>query len=78
MTTRLNKHIAETGFCSRREADRLIADRRVTVNGIAAGMGAVVGEGDEVKVDGQELLIMKESDIMGIVEGRPAAGKKAA
>ncbi len=56
-TTRLNKHIAETGFCSRREADRLIADRRVTVNGIAAGMGAVVGEGDEVKVDGQALRV---------------------
>jgi chaperonin GroES len=34
--------------------------------------------GTEVKVDGQELLIMKESDIMGILEGRPAAKKKAA
>lgn len=55
MTTRLNKHIAETGFCSRREADRLIGERRVTVNGIAAGAGAVVGEGDEVKLDGQPL-----------------------
>ena len=33
MTVRLNKHIAETGFCSRREADRLIFERRVTVNG---------------------------------------------
>lgn len=55
MTTRLNKHIADTGFCSRREADRLIAERRVTVNGIAAGVGAVVGEGDEVRVDGQAI-----------------------
>jgi len=55
MTVRLNKHIAETGFCSRREADRLIAERRVTVNGVAAGMGGVVGEGDEVLVDGQPL-----------------------
>lgn len=55
MTTRLNKHIAETGFCSRREADRLIGERRVTVNGIAAGTGAVVGEGDIVLVDGQPL-----------------------
>jgi 23S rRNA pseudouridine2604 synthase len=55
MTVRLNKHIADTGFCSRREADRLIAERRVTVNGMAAGMGAVVGEGDEVRVDGQPL-----------------------
>ena len=52
---RLNKHIAATGFCSRREADRLIAARRVTINGQAAGMGAVVGEGDEVRVDGQPL-----------------------
>ena len=55
MTSRLNKHIAETGFCSRREADRLIGERRVTVNGHAAGTGAVVGEGDTVLVDGQPL-----------------------
>ena len=34
--------------------------------------------GTEVKLDGEELLIMKESDIMGILEGRPAARKKAA
>ncbi|HVZ70306.1 MAG TPA: co-chaperone GroES [Rhizomicrobium sp.] len=34
--------------------------------------------GTEVKIDGQELLIMKESDIMGILEGRKAPAKKAA
>jgi chaperonin GroES len=34
--------------------------------------------GTEVKLDGEELLIMKESDIMGIVEGAPAVKKKAA
>ena len=34
--------------------------------------------GTEVKVEGEELLIMKESDIMGIVEGRAKSGKKAA
>jgi chaperonin GroES len=34
--------------------------------------------GTEVKLDGEELLIMKESDVMGIVEGRPAIKKKAA
>lgn len=55
MTTRLNKFIAETGFCSRREADRLLGDRRVTVNGKVAGTGAVVGEEDTVLVDGQPL-----------------------
>lgn len=52
---RLNKHIAETGYCSRREADRLIGERRVTVNGHPAGTGAVVGAGDVVLVDGQPL-----------------------
>jgi chaperonin GroES len=34
--------------------------------------------GTEVKIDGEELLIMKESDVMGIVEGVKAAGRKAA
>ena len=34
--------------------------------------------GTEVKLDGEELLIMKESDIMGIIEGQPAAKRKAA
>ena len=34
--------------------------------------------GTEVKIDGEELLIMKESDIMGVLEGRPTAKKKAA
>jgi 23S rRNA pseudouridine2604 synthase len=52
---RLNKYIGETGFCSRREADRLIAERRVTVNGEPAGMGTQVEAGDEVRIDGQDL-----------------------
>jgi len=34
--------------------------------------------GTEVKIDGEELLIMKESDVMGIISGVPAAKKKAA
>jgi chaperonin GroES len=34
--------------------------------------------GIEVKLDGEELLIMKESDIMGIIEGKPAIKRKAA
>jgi chaperonin GroES len=34
--------------------------------------------GTEVKIDGTEYLIMKESDVMGIIEGKPASGKKAA
>jgi 23S rRNA pseudouridine2604 synthase len=52
---RLNKFISDTGACSRREADRLIAEGRVQVNGIRARVGAEVGEGDTVLVDGEAL-----------------------
>ncbi len=56
---RLSKHISETGFCSRREADALIGDGRVTVNGQRARVGAEVGEGDQVLIDGQPLKVRK-------------------
>ena len=58
---RLNKHIAETGFCSRREADRLIADKRVMLNGKPGGIGSQVEDGDEVLIDGQRLLARREA-----------------
>jgi 23S rRNA pseudouridine2604 synthase len=54
---RLNKHISDTGHCSRREADRLVAEGRVTVNGVRARIGAEVGEGDEVRIDGEPLRL---------------------
>ena len=52
---RLNKHISDAGHCSRREADRLIGEGRVTVNGQRARIGAEVREGDAVRIDGQPL-----------------------
>lgn len=52
---RLNKYISDTGHCSRREADRLIASRKVTLNGEIARIGDVWAEGDDVRVDGQSL-----------------------
>ena len=47
---------------------------------VKAGDRVLFGKwsGTEVKLDGEELLIMKESDIMGIIEGQPSATKKAA
>jgi 23S rRNA pseudouridine2604 synthase len=54
---RLNRHIADSGFCSRREADRLIAEGRVTVNGLRARIGAELGEGDAVRIDGNTLAV---------------------
>lgn len=53
--TRLNKYISETGFCSRREADKLIEQGRVTVNGRKAELGTRVSDGDVVKIDGVPL-----------------------
>lgn len=50
---RLNKFIGETGFCSRREADKLIEDGRVTINGIVPEMGTKVSPSDEVRIDGK-------------------------
>ncbi len=52
---RLNKHISESGLCSRREADAWIAAGRVTVNGAPGALGTRVGPGDEVLVDGKPL-----------------------
>lgn len=53
--TRLNKYISETGFCSRREADKLIDQGRVTLNGEKPEVGTKVAEGDEVLIDGKPL-----------------------
>jgi 23S rRNA pseudouridine2604 synthase len=52
---RLNKYISDTGFTSRREADRLISEGRVTVNGLRARIGAELGEEDDVRIDGNRL-----------------------
>lgn len=49
---RLNKYLSESGACSRREADTLISEGRVTVNGVPAALGTQVADGDEVKLDG--------------------------
>lgn len=53
--TRLNKFISETGVCSRREADRLIEEGRVTVNGQVAGLGVRVTAADRIAVNGKPL-----------------------
>jgi len=52
---RLNKFLAETGACSRREADQWIEAGRVSVNGARAVLGTQVNDGDDVLVDGQPL-----------------------
>lgn len=52
---RINKYISEKGLCSRREADELIRQGRVTINGVKAEMGSKVQPGDLVKLGGKAL-----------------------
>jgi 23S rRNA pseudouridine2604 synthase len=51
--TRINKFLSETGYCSRREADKLLDEGRITINGILPEMGTKVAPSDEVRVDGK-------------------------
>tara|TARA_B110000046_G_scaffold31299_1_gene33177 strand:+ start:647 stop:1372 length:726 start_codon:yes stop_codon:yes gene_type:complete len=55
ISTRLNKYLSEAGYCSRRAADKLIDEGRVTINGVVPEMGTKVLAGDEVKVDGKTI-----------------------
>ncbi|SLJ90217.1 MULTISPECIES: pseudouridine synthase [unclassified Paenibacillus] len=52
---RINKYISETGYCSRRETNRLIAAGRITINGKVCEKGADVEPEDIVLIDGQEI-----------------------
>jgi 23S rRNA pseudouridine2604 synthase len=52
---RLNKFISDSGFCSRREADKLIEQNRVTINGEPSELGTKILPGDEVCVDGKRI-----------------------
>ncbi|MTG98686.1 MULTISPECIES: 23S rRNA pseudouridine(2604) synthase RluF [Myroides] len=61
--TRLNKYLSEVGFCSRREADRLIEEGRITVNGEVPEMGLKVSEQDEIRVNGRLIQNNNETPI---------------
>ena len=56
---RLNKFLAACGVASRRSCDELIKDGKVNVNGKVAGLGLEVGEGDEVTVNGNKVVLKK-------------------
>lgn len=66
---RLNKFISETGYCSRREADKLIESGRVTINGVKAVMGMKVDIDANVRVDGKPLK--KEEKLVYIALNKP-------
>lgn len=60
---RINKYLSEAGYCSRREADRLIEKNRVTINGEVPEMGTKVMPGDVVAVDGE---VVSNKDVKNV------------
>ena len=66
---RLNKFIADCGYCSRREADRLIEAGKVTVNGTKAEMGMRVTDDDTVIIDGKRLK--REDETILLIFNKP-------
>lgn len=70
---RLNKFISDSGFCSRREADKLIAASRVTINNQVPELGTKVLPNDIVKVDGKQIgaIAKDKSDRIYIAYNKP-------
>lgn len=60
---RINKYLSESGYCSRREADKLIEAGLVTINGTVPEMGTKVSPQDEVRVQGKLILPKYEKPI---------------
>ena len=61
---RLNKFLAESGICSRREADRLIEAGKVTVNDHVASLGECITDSDRVEYEGRVLKGRKETVVL--------------
>ena len=66
---RLNKYISETGFCSRREADKFVEAGAVTIDGVKAIIGMKVSEGQEVRINGKKII--KEEELVYIALNKP-------
>lgn len=61
--TRINKFLSESGFCSRREADKLLEQGRITINGVVPEMGTKVTIDDEIRVDGKLVREKREKPV---------------
>lgn len=69
-STRINKYLSEAGYCSRRVADKLIQDGRVTINGIVPDLGTKIKPGDEVRVD-RELITEPKGELIYLAFNKP-------
>ena len=71
MATRINKYLSEFGYCSRRVADRLIEEGKVTINGEITEIGAKVKEGDQVAVEGQKIENLTKQKYIYLAFNKP-------
>ena len=67
---RLNKYISDAGVCSRREADRLITEGRVQIDGKMATLGSRIASGMQVCVDGKEIAPEEEMILLAVNKPR--------
>ncbi len=72
MATRVNKYLSEVGYCSRRVADSLIKEGKVTINGQITEMGTKVEDGDQVEVEGQRIEQSTKHEKIYLVFNKPA------
>src|SRR5574343_995181 len=61
--TRINKYLSEVGFCSRREADKLLEQGRITINDKKPELGTKVSDADEICVDGKNIKKTEENHV---------------
>ena len=66
---RINKYLSEAGVCSRREADRMVEQGRVCIDGVVAVSGAKVFEGQDVTLDGKN--VRKEEEEINMAFYKP-------
>ena len=69
METRINKYLSESGYCSRREADRLIEQKRIKINGELALIGSKVTDQDKITVDDKP--IKKQNEFVYLAFNKP-------
>lgn len=67
---RINKYLSQAGYCSRRAADKLIEENRVTINGVVPEMGTKVKPGDVVAVNGKTVT-NKNVELVYIALNKP-------
>ena len=71
MSTRLNKFLSEVGYCSRRTADRLIKEGKLTINGKIPEMGSKVKDSDLIEVEGKRIEKSKKQKNIYLAFNKP-------